>query len=170
MDGGEIDGNVSINIITYNKPPSCKARHHYIVDIAIAERWPWLFWIQFNGSTIVIISPLYKWHWQCSGGFYEKGGLVESWLMVKSCWQLRETRMTPFHSPLFILTQNCAHFTTCHNFYIEETVRVQKFVTNSNTKISRLQIRVTNTNTRHPRMSLSRHLHAHVILIVCDCD
>ena len=131
MDGGEIDGNVSINIIIFNKPPSCKARHHYIVDIAIAERWPWLFWIQFNGSTIVIISPLYKWHWQCSGGFYEKGGLVESRLMVKSCWQLsRDTDDTPsfssFHSDAklralhnlsqFLHWRNCARAEICHKF------------------------------------------------------
>ena len=100
-------------------------------------------------TIIQVALAMQRWFLWKKGGWLSPGW----WWNPVGSWERQGWH--PLHSPLFILTQNCAHFTTCHNFYIEETVRVQKFVTNSNTKISRLQIRVTNTNTRHPHVSLS---------------
>ena len=56
---------------------------------------------------------------------------VDLWkgFLVKSCWQANRRGWRPL-----ILTQNCTLLTTCHKF--KQTLRMQKFVTNSNTKIS----------------------------------
>ena len=57
--------------------------------------------------------------------------VVDLWkgFLVKSCWQANRRGWRPL-----ILTQNCTLLTTCHKF--KQTLRMQKFVTNSNTKIS----------------------------------